>query len=788
MHSAAVGLGCAIALFLGCLIGLSFPCEPWADLTVDALCAALLGLSGLLWVLRRRRRLAMWLVLGMACCIGVVRAGDVVSRTTPDHVAGHAPRAPTLVRFRARMLECPSPPDRALTDVLDRFQTSSDEPTLLADAELVDLQAPDGVNPARGIVTLVMPGVSSDLQAGDLVQGTGWLLSPRSPTNPGERDQTDQAWRRGWVGRVTMECAPELVQEASWLACARTWMQRQADRNLVRAMHAAAPDPVTTLVVAMTTGRRQPGYASLRATFARTGLSHFLAISGFNVAVLLGAVAVCMEALRVPWWARGCTLTMSALLFLVVVDVEVSVLRAGLAGVLAGVSLTLGRGWRADGLLSTAAVVTLIMDPWMARNTGFQLSYAAVLALRHLAMPVDRVLAACWPSCWCTLWWLSTPVRVARMALSASIAAWLVSTPITILAFGSMSPWCAIASTMLGPVAAVLTVVASAVVLVGWLPVLGSALGWLLWTLGHLFLIGVTWVGTWPWCSLIVVTPAPQVAVATDASAMEWIALDVGDGSAHILRCGERVVVYDAGSISRSGAGSGVVVPALRALGVSRIDCIVVTHPHLDHFSAVPEIVQAMPVGRVIVSEAWRRPLDADGAPACLLAWLADHAVPVVCMVAGDVMQQGALTWRCVHPAAGWVPRAVNDGSLGFTIHHERCVDRPVALLLGDAQDESIAACLARSDLRDPLVMELPHHGGWRPIAEALCAWVRPAMVVKSTGPRRHAHDRFDMVLRDTPRGVTCADGALRFSVDPARADGAPRLEHWQGARWEPLH
>jgi ComEC/Rec2-related protein len=191
---------------------------------------------------------------------------------------------------------------------------------------------------------------------------------------------------------------------------------------------------------------------SVGSSMVRTGVARNVVVIGVelisqymdwdnrNVAVLFGVCGVCLEALRVPWWLRGWCLIMTGLLFLVVVDVEVSVLRAGVAGVMAGTSLTFGRGWRGNGVLATAAIGTLLVDPWSARNVGFQLSYGAVLALRYGSGPVDRCLATCWPKRW-TLQdgWVLVWMRGLRLAFAASLAASLMSTPITLLSFGDGS-------------------------------------------------------------------------------------------------------------------------------------------------------------------------------------------------------------------------------------------------------------------------------------------------------------------------------------------------------------
>ena len=832
MRDGMPGLCCAIALYAGTCGGLALPATPGADLGVDVACVGGIVFAATACVIRRHRWIAFAFALAVAASIGFIRGGDALTRSDVAMVVGFPKDDPSMVRFRARMLERFVAPDHADMDVLDSFQAQADSPTLHATAQLICFDDGVGVSLATGVVTLVIPGESCDLCVGDRVQGVGWLTPSSAPSNPGERDLREGAWQRRWVGRISLEAAPECVVQAAWYFNVRGVLQQFADTNVLNAMGEQPGGEISTLVVAMTTGRRLPGYAGLRRDFSRTGLSHFLAISGFNVAVLFAACVVLMELLGVNWRCRGWLLMATGFLFLIIVDVEVSVLRAGVAGVMAGSSLALGRGWRADGLLATAAIGTLMIDPWSAHNAGFQLSYMAVLALRHGSTPVDRMLSVCWPEAWRSenkkvLVW----VGGCRLAFSASVAAWLVSTPITLFAFGSISPWCAVASTLLGPLAAILTVIASMTVVCGWVPLLGWLLGKILWMLGWMFLHAVWCVGTWPACNMVVaVMPwwwavialvlifvlwgfnaatrhwqrcvllcvlvgwwcAPMLAlfqfnggtVALQPNVLCWTALAIGDGSVHVVQCGGETIVFDAGSISRTSVGTSVVVPALRAIGVTTIDTMIVSHPHLDHYSALPEIVNAFRLQRVVLTEMWKRANDTTNAAGFLLAWLRARGVVIEYMVQGDTITQGPVVWLAMHPQKGFVPTAVNDGSLGFLLCHQAFVDRPAILFLGDAQDQAIARYLARRDILRVWAMELPHHGGWRPIAQALCEWVHPEFVVQSTGQKRFTRDRFGAVLADTKRGVTCRDGALRFTLDPVDATRPALFQRWMDGKW----
>ncbi|MFM7806391.1 MAG: ComEC/Rec2 family competence protein, partial [Planctomycetota bacterium] len=343
-----------------------------------------------------------------------------------------------------------------------------------------------------------------------------------------------------------------------------------------------------------------------------------------------------------------------------------------------------------------------------------------------------------------------------------------------------------------------------------------------------LFRLGVAWVGTWPGCSCTIspmpwwwavvvllatfawwlcrpalrrfaitlmlvcwgacglaATHATSVVESTPDHIFRWTSIAIGDGSVHLIEVGGSTVLCDAGSISRTSAGSNTIVPALRACGVRRIDAVLVSHPHLDHFSALPELLGAFPVARVLLTEPWFRDVRFGSAPGALLDCLKIHGIEPERVTQGFTLQQGAVTWRCVHPPPGFRASAVNDGSAAFVLTHEGLRDRPLALLVGDAQDQAIARLLTRRDILQPWVMEIPHHGGWRPLAQTLCEWVRPSFVMQSTGARRFRRDRFEPCLRTAVRGATCRDGALRFSLDPSNLP--PTLEHWSGQAWVPL-
>ena len=142
--------------------------------------------------------------------------------------------------------------------------------------------------------------------------------------------------------------------------------------------------------------------------------------------------------------------------------------------------------------------------------------------------------------------------------------------------------------------------------------------------------------------------------------------LAVGNGSCFVVRSGGRTLVFDAGSSSDPLVGHRVIVPALRALHVRTIDHLAISHPNLDHFSAALEVVDAFPVGQVLITPQFARAARADPAgPVRRLLDELDRRLALVSeRTAGDEMTLGSARVRWLHPARDFAPAEPNDASM----------------------------------------------------------------------------------------------------------------------------
>jgi competence protein ComEC len=179
----------------------------------------------------------------------------------------------------------------------------------------------------------------------------------------------------------------------------------------------------------------------LTVAFRMTGLTHLNAVSGANVAIVLGAVLAMAQRAGVGRRWRALLAAAALPAFVVLVRPSPSVLRAALMGGLVMTAVMLGRRASSVPILSATVLALVVVDPFLARSPGFAMSVAATAAIVLLAPPWTRRLARRMP-------W---PVAV---AIAVPAAAQLACTPVLVAAFGQLTPLAVPANMLAAPAVA----------------------------------------------------------------------------------------------------------------------------------------------------------------------------------------------------------------------------------------------------------------------------------------------------------------------------------------------
>ena len=559
----------------------------------------------------------------------------------------------------------------------------------------------------------------------------GWYEPPSTTINPGSRA------RRATGSISTTSTTLVTHMDVGVVDSLMIRIRTATHRALSNAMPEWASPESRALVAAMTTGVRLPGLSRPSAEFRAAGMSHVLAISGFNVAVLIAACAGAAKLLHASSRWRAIIAMMVAVAFLAVTEPDTSVLRAGLGAGLAAIASIRGGQARGLGTLGLVALVTMLLDINAVAGAGFQLSYGVVIALLVITPRVHRR----WDER-THRWWLHIPFkRVATSeaasivrssmleALIAALVAWTVSTPIAVWHAGSMNGWAAPLSVITMPAAAITTIAGvAAIVTMDLAPPIGHLCGAMATTCAATLGATATMAASAPggtWC-----TGRPDVwwtVVALIACVSAWIAtgqtsriigwfvttslivglwfgtfrpfaqspgrgevfiesIAVGGGACHLIRTDTITVLVDAGTSGDSSAGSRRMVPALAALGVRRIDRLVIGSRSLAEVSGVPEVLLAFKVGAVVMDTRCLAAFRGarDGFPTDVLHAISERKIPIFSVVDKQLIEFGNMSMQAIVPPPNPAARHDNGGLMVEIRHRDWLPTVKPVLVSGD--------------------------------------------------------------------------------------------------------
>ncbi len=247
-----------------------------------------------------------------------------------------------------------------------------------------------------------------------------------------------------------------------------SWWQRAlyGTRSWIHDTFAAhLPSTEAALCESMLVGARGALPVSTEIAFRRSGAYHLLVVSGLHLTLVAGALLRLFRVLRVPRRMRVGLTMVGVVLFTALCGFSASVLRAAIMMLLALLAMLLHR--RTDGLntIGMAAFFMLLADPFCVLDIGWQLSFAATLGMVAL-LPVwerevtDRVRRR-FPR-------LARVVSPVLTATGASLAAGLMTLPLTTLCFGELSLMFLPTNLLAVPFASLIVVLSMLALLVSW--------------------------------------------------------------------------------------------------------------------------------------------------------------------------------------------------------------------------------------------------------------------------------------------------------------------------------
>ncbi len=612
------------------------------------------------------------------------------------------------------------------------------------------------------------------LTEGAVVRLDGALVEALPPPKPGEFDYGRFLERRGeHVVLAAPLTSMTLAGHRHGLAGLIDRLRLAARRHLRFGMRA----PTREVLEGMVLGDAKGVDDGTVEDFRRSGLLHILAVSGENVVLLCSIAGLGLRLCGLPRRVRDLVLLPAVVVYVIVTGATASIVRAGVAGVvalLADLASRPGDGWL-FWLLPAAWIMT--RNPNALYDVSFQLSFAAVAGLLLLSRPLTRALAF-------------LPGAVAENA-GVTTAASIATAPVSLAAFGQASLVAVPANVAGGFVLGPIMLFGMVGVLVGfvspWLSLplnvlAGLFTGFLLtvsaWFSGLSFAV-YEWHGlTLAVCLVVaagaflggmhllarragtgvlayaggrgrrgrvIVAAATLLAVALVLAPPPPAAprlptltiLSVGEGAAALLQVpGGPTVLID--------AGPRPLGDALRAHGVRHIDLLVLSHGHADHTAGLADVLGRVPVAEALVPQ----PAAPSESLSRVEAELAAAHVPVRALTTPLTLQSHGVGLTVV--PTGGSGMGDNQGENDCALVAEVTLDGRTTLLPGDAEAEALAPL----GLPPCAVVELPHHGSAGGYDDALLDELEPSLAVVSVGENRFGHPTAAMLDLMARRGL----------------------------------
>jgi competence protein ComEC len=763
---------------------------------------------GLVVLLRRRQVVCMLLLVLAAVAAGWAstewRAGERLAAQLDDSLQG---QDLLLVGHVARL------PQQGPTGTRFEFVVERAQRQLGGEVLAVPAQVPDRVRlawyagvDADGLLLEATEG----LRAGQRWQLLVRLRQPHGPMNPHGFDTELWLWEQGVRATGYVRALPGAAnRKLAEADAAPVERLRQRIRDALFAH--LGPTAEAGVLAALAIGDQGAIERAEWDIFRASGVAHLMSISGLHVTMFawaLGGLA--------GWLWRASPRLMMA------VPAQVAAPWIGLAGaaayaVLAGFGVpaqrtlamlavvvvlrAAGRRWPAHGVLLAAAVAVSVLDPWALLQPGFWLSFGAVALL--MLSPSDAAglglggaaVQTRAQNAWQRL------RAVAASGLRTQAVATVGLAPLTLVCFQQLSLVGFGANLVAIPLVTLLiTPLALAGVL---LPVLWTAAA----ALVQALMLGLGALAQLPWATwhapaapawgsaagllggLLLVAPLPGRLRLCGAPLLlplllppierpadgrfEVLAVDVGQGTAVLVRTRQHLLLYDSGPRygPDSDAGGRLLLPLLRARGESAVDLLMLSHRDSDHVGGATTLLRHAGVRAISSSLEAGHPLR-------------DGTVPHQPCAAGQRWDWDGVRFEVLHPLPGAVAAKPNHLSCVLRVQEAGgggSSGRSL-LLTGDIEAPQEAALLQRlADGSGPALASeallVPHHGSRTSSTPAFLAAVAPRVAVVQAAYRsRFGHPAPEVVQRYTDRGIevvrTDRCGAWHW-----RADGSEHCE-----------
>ena len=611
---------------------------------------------------------------------------------------------------------------------------------------------------------------------GQRVELFGYAFLPKSPTNPCEFDYKSYLQRQmpSVNGLMTVVSTNNIkIRGASHNN--RMYRFIYALNNVLNnTIYTHTFSNSAPLISSMLLGSRVDLSDETIDNFMKTGIIHFIAISGFNVGIVVFTVLLPLRLFGINQTLSTCIILLVVVLYAFLTGLNPPVLRASIMVFIFFCSFLIRRQWDITSGIFAAIFFILVRNPSDIFNIGFQLSVLATMGIVYVSSKIEGALFKT------ALFIESLQVKAERGRLfflkkylrksfCISLAAWLATFPLTAYYFHLFTPFIFITNIIVFPLFWIIIVSGIVLLTLGTVcPQLAVASAWLASNTDIVLESLVSRLASIPYSYFYVVGPShtgiiiyylfillllyhnylsldlnriaicgllsanilifsnmlkfPNRSASTGSGqALMITCLDVGHGCAIFIQCPNgKNILYDVGSWKNYDVGRYIVAPFLWGQKIKKIDLVILSHEHEDHWNGLVSLIERFSVKSVFSQHHF----FASNAGKKILSVLENKGISAATLSYGEILKgfEPAVVKILHPPSFASDITTTNDNSCVLKIDY--CGHS--LLLCADIEEKGIESALLKlSEIRSNII-QIPHHGSIINNLESFISAVQP--------------------------------------------------------------
>ena len=655
------------------------------------------------------------------------------------------------------------------------------------------------------------------LTAGDHVEILCWLSRFSEPTNPAQFNvQQYMAQKKVFLSAdVKSNSSITLLHHENKNHFYRFKNKVKALAHLALIPDSSLESQNTALLEALLLGQRYNINSDVYLAFKKTGLLHFISLSGMHFGILVAMIWFLCKTVGLTKPTRAVVCIIVTSLFILAIPPREPTLRAAIICWMVCLSFLISKNPNSLNSLSLSAIVLLLIKPTSIFNPGFQLSFACVLGIiifyHHIVMfsydyfvdPIfNRLKKQTIPN-----GILKRFILYITGMLAVGLSAWLGGAGILLYHFNGIQPLAALWTVLVFPFVVLILIAGFAKIIIFFmLPTVAMLLEKLTFLITGIMIAFVKLLADLDISTMLIGKASVLIILffyafilftryarlenfrlkklICNTSLILIIAaliitkyhnthpknftlhvLDIGHGQTILAQSPQgKTILFDCGSITRSDIGRKIVNPFLDNLGISTINAVIISHDDLDHINGLCEIAKEKNINSVLTSQAFLDAVTTSDTAKKIDTFLKTKNLQLK-KFDGSLTLSENITIKKIWPIGNFCTDETlsdNDRSIVSLIE---CNSRKILLcadIIQKAQNELI---LTYPQLKCDILIA-PHHGSANTINYDFLKKLCPEIIICSCGQTQYKKNRVITNHADSKFYYTPRDGYIRANIN----------------------